>query len=50
MDAPADMPYVLVVSQESVRIDFLIAYLNDLDLFSANVQNVYLNAPPCKKD
>jgi Reverse transcriptase (RNA-dependent DNA polymerase) len=33
-----------VVSRDSVRIDFLIAALNDLSLMAADVQGAYLNA------
>ena len=50
MDTPADMTYALALSQESVWITFLIAALNDFDVFSGNVQNAYLNAPPREKD
>ena len=46
MYTPAAMLYSLVVSRESVRIDFLITDFNNLDLLSANTQNAYLNAPP----
>jgi len=34
-----------VVSRDSIRIAFLIAALNDLDIFSADIGNAYLNAP-----
>lgn len=37
-----------VVSRESVRIAFLYASLNDLDILSCDVTNAYLNAP-CKE-
>jgi hypothetical protein len=33
-----------VVTRESVRIMFLIAALNDLDVLGADVQNAYINA------
>jgi hypothetical protein len=37
--------YSSVVSRDSVRLAFLIAELNDLEILSADVQNAYLNAP-----
>jgi len=37
--------YASVVSRESVRIAFLLAALNDLDLMAADIANAYLNAP-----
>ena len=49
MDTPAAMTYGFVISQESLRIDFLLATLNDLDVLSDNLQNKYLNAPPRTK-
>jgi hypothetical protein len=38
-----------MVSRDSVRIAFLYAALNDLDILSADVQNAYLNAPMKEK-
>mmetsp|Transcript_12139 Transcript_12139/g.17505 ORF Transcript_12139/g.17505 Transcript_12139/m.17505 type:complete len:474 (-) Transcript_12139:35-1456(-) len=43
------MTYSSVVSRESVRIAFLIAALNDIDLLAADVGNAYLNAPTKEK-
>ena len=40
--------YSSVVSRDSVRIAFLYAALNDLDVMSADIGNAYLNAP-CKE-
>ena len=37
--------YSSVVSRDSVRIAFLYAALNDLDVMSADIGNAYLNAP-----
>ncbi len=37
-----------VVSRDSVRIAFLIAALNNLDIFACNIGKAYLNAP-CKE-
>ena len=48
-EPPATSTYSSVVSHESIRLAFLIAALNDLDVFSADVGNAYLNAPCCKK-
>ena len=42
--------YAGVVSRESVRIVFLYAALNGLDVFSANIRNAYLQAPSSRKD
>jgi hypothetical protein len=47
-DAPSSLTYSSVVSRDSVRIAFLIAALNDLDIMCADVGNAYLNAP-CKE-
>ena len=41
---PAESTYEGVVSQESVRIAFTLASLNDLDTFAADIQNAYLTA------
>ena len=43
-DPPKDMTYASVVSRESVRLAFLIAALNDLEVLAGDVQNAYLNA------
>ena len=44
--APASsITYASVVSRESVRIAFMIAALNDLDVMAADIQGAYLNAP-----
>ena len=40
----SSITYSSVVSRESVRIAFLLAYLNDLDIFECDIGNVYLNA------
>ena len=44
-EAPSSVTYSSVVSRASVRIAFLVAALNDLDVFAADVGNAYLNAP-----
>eukprot|EP00978_Attheya_sp_CCMP212_P012645 scaffold31629_cov68-Attheya_sp.AAC.3 len=43
-DVPKDMTFSSVVSRELVKPFFLIAALNDLDVLSADIQHVYLNA------
>ena len=40
----SSITYSSVVSRESVRIVFLLASLNDLDIFSYDIGNAYLNA------
>jgi Reverse transcriptase (RNA-dependent DNA polymerase) len=44
-EAPSSTTYASVVSCESVRIVLLLAALNNLEVASADVQGVYLNAP-----
>ncbi len=41
---PNSLTYSSGVSRESVKIAFLIAALNGLDLMSCNIGNAYLNA------
>jgi len=43
-DPPATLTYSSVVSRDSVRIAFLIAALNDLDILAADIGNAYINA------
>ena len=43
-DAPASITYSSVVSRDSVRIAFMIASLNDLDISACDIGNAYLNA------
>jgi hypothetical protein len=43
-EAPTSMTYSSVVSCESVRLAFLIATLNDIDIMSCDLENTYLNA------
>jgi ribosomal protein L31E len=44
-EAPSSLTYSSVVSRDSIRIAFLIAALNDLDVMSCDLENAYLNAP-----
>ena len=46
---PKHITYSSVVSRESVRICFLIAAMNDLDVLSGDIGNAYLNAKPREK-
>ena len=41
---PLSITYSSVVSRESVRIEFLLVSLNDLDIFACDIGNAYLNA------
>ena len=45
---PAQCTYASVVSRESVRIAFLLAALNEVDILAGDIGNAYLNAP-CKE-
>jgi Reverse transcriptase (RNA-dependent DNA polymerase) len=48
-DIASHHTYASVVTRESVRIAFLYAALNDLDILGCDVSNAYLNAPCLKK-
>ena len=48
-ETPSTLTYSSVVSRESVRIAFLIAALNDLDMKMFDIGNAYLNAPASEK-
>ena len=41
---PSSMTYASVVSRERVRIAFLLAALNEIDILSGKIGNAYLNA------
>ena len=43
-EAPSVITYSSVVSRDSVRLDFMIAALNGLDIMSCDMENAYLNA------
>ncbi len=47
-ETPVALCYSSVVSRDSIRIAFLIAALNDLDIFACDIGNAYLNAR-CKE-
>ena len=44
-EPPASITYSSVVSRDSVRIAFVLAALNDLDIMACDIGNAYLNAP-----
>jgi hypothetical protein len=44
-EAPNLLTYSSIVSRESVKIAFLVAALNNLDVMSCDIGNAYLNAP-----
>ena len=48
-EPPSSLTYSTVVTRESVRIAFLLAGLNDLEVKSADISNAYLNAPAREK-
>jgi hypothetical protein len=43
-DAPINMTYSSVVARDSIRLAFLIAALNDIDILSGDIGNAYLQA------
>ena len=48
-DVPSSMTYSTVVSRDTVRIGFLVAALNDLDILAGDIQNAFLEAPTKEK-
>ena len=48
-DVPPSMTYSSVVSRDTVRIGFLMAALNDLDVLAGDIQNAFLSAPTKEK-
>ena len=46
---PTTITYSSVVSRDSVRIAFMIAALNDIDILACDIGNAYLNASPREK-
>jgi hypothetical protein len=48
-DTPAAMTYSSVVSRDTVRIGFMLAALNGLDVMACDLENAYLNAPCVEK-
>jgi hypothetical protein len=48
-DPPKESTYSSVVSRDSVRLFFLLAALNDVDVLACDVQNAYINAETKEK-
>ena len=48
-DVPSHMTYSSVVSRDTVRIGFLIAALNGLEILAGDIQNAFLSAPTKEK-
>jgi hypothetical protein len=48
-DPPTTLTYSSVVSRDSVRLGFLLAALNDLDILAGDIGNAYLNAETKEK-
>ncbi|KAI2496571.1 Reverse transcriptase (RNA-dependent DNA polymerase) [Fragilaria crotonensis] len=48
-EATKEQTFASVVSRDTVRLFFLLAALNDLDLLSCDIQNAYLAAPNKEK-
>jgi len=48
-DPPSSITYSSVISRDSVRIAFLLAALNDIDILACDVGNAYINATPREK-
>ena len=48
-EAPVALTNSSVISRDSIRLEFLIAALNDLYVMACDIRNVYLNAP-CKEN
>ena len=42
-DPLSNVKYASVISQDSLRIDFLVSVLNDIDIIVRGIQNAYLN-------
>ena len=48
-EAPNSITYSIMVSHDSIRIGFLLAYLHGVDITSVDLYNVYLNEPCVEK-
>ena len=52
-DPPTHLTYASVVSRDSVRIMFLVAELNGLDVWAGEITNAFIRAPTtvqCEKE
>ena len=50
LDAPKSDTFASVVSRDSVRLFFLLAALNDMDVLSCDIQNAFTSAPAKDKN
>ena len=48
-ETPNSLTYSSIVSRESIKLAFLIAALNNLDVMSCDIGNAYLNSPCLEK-
>jgi len=48
-DPPSTLTYSSVISRDSIRLAFLIAALNGIDILACDIGNAYLNAAPREK-
>jgi len=48
-DPPSNLTYSSVVARDSIRLAFLIAALNDLEVLGGDIGNAYLQAPTKKR-
>ena len=48
-DPPLSVTYASVVTRESIRVGFMLAALNGLEVLSADIAGAYLNAPCAEK-
>jgi hypothetical protein len=48
-EPPKDITFASVISRDSIRIAFLVAALNDLEVLSADISGAYLNANAAEK-
>ena len=48
-DPPTLITYSSIVSRDSIHITFFLAALNDLNMYSVNIDSAYLNAP-CREN
>ena len=48
-EPPKDITFASVVTRDSIRIAFLVAALNDLEVLSADISGAYLNANAAEK-
>ena len=49
-EAPSSLTYSSVVSRDSVRIAFMIAALNNLDVCACNIGNAYLKIQTAERN